>query len=305
MLAAVATIAAAVAVGVFAERRLGELARSAARRALLGMLYVVVPFVVFFNLARLRVNVDVAGGIVLAYVMMALVGVLAYVTGRRLLHLDRPSLGALVVTTIQVNTGYVGFPLIITLLGSRHLAQGIAYDSLVTQPILFVAVFALGAAFGTEAGETTRQRVRAFVLRNPPLLAAIAAFLVPDSWAPESMVHLSRILVLAVIPLGFFAVGVTLASEADEGQMSFPPPLTRPVAVSLALRLLVAPVLLYALALPFIHLPRAYLLLAAMPAGLNCLTVAHAYGLDLKLSASAVAWSTALVLAAGTVASLV
>ena len=70
--------------------------------------------------------------------------------------------------------------------------------------------------------------------------------------------------------------------------------------------LVVAPALLIAVAAPLIDLPAPYLLLAAMPAGLNGLLVAHAYGLDLGLQASAIVWSTvvALVAATGAVAVL-
>jgi predicted permease len=62
-------------------------------------------------------------------------------------------------------------------------------------------------------------------------------------------------------------------------------------------RLAVMPGLLYLLALPFIDLPDAHLLLAAMPTGINSLIVAHAYGLDERLTAEAIFWTTAVALA--------
>jgi predicted permease len=40
-----------------------------------------------------------------------------------------------------------------------------------------------------------------------------------------------------------------------------------------------------------------------MPSGINSLVVAHTYGLDLKLTASAIAWTTAIAVAAALVAS--
>ena len=39
-----------------------------------------------------------------------------------------------------------------------------------------------------------------------------------------------------------------------------------------------------------------------MPSGINSLVVAHAYGLDLRLTSSALAWSTGIVLAVALVA---
>ena len=50
--------------------------------------------------------------------------------------------------------------------------------------------------------------------------------------------------------------------------------------------------------LPLIDLPDTYLLLAAMPSGINTMIVTHAYGLDLRVAAGSVAWSTAIAVAA-------
>jgi malate permease and related proteins len=46
-----------------------------------------------------------------------------------------------------------------------------------------------------------------------------------------------------------------------------------------------------------VDVPDAYLVQAAMPSGINSLVIAHAYGLDLKITASALAWTTAVVIA--------
>ena len=108
----------------------------------------------------------------------------------------------------------------------------------------------------------------------------------------------SRVAVIGLLPIGFFAVGAILAEEAEEGYLTLGNPLRPPVSVAILLRLVVAPVLLFVLALPLIDLPDPYLLLAAMPSGINTLLVGHVYGLDLRLSAQAVAWSTAVVVVA-------
>jgi malate permease and related proteins len=296
-----ATIAASVAIGIASERRWGERARRAARGVLMGMLYTLVPFIVFFNIARLDVDVNVGGGLVLGYVTLALVGLAAWVVGARALRLSRPATGSLIASAMQVNTGYVGLPLVVALLGADALSEAAAYDALVTAPWLFGPVFAVGAAFGREAGEGARERTKAFFTRNPPLLAVIAAAVAPDALAPDVLVDASRIAVFALVPLGFFAVGVTLATEAEEGVLPFPPPLTRPVAAAVVLRLLVAPTLLYLLALPLIDLPDSFVLLAAMPTGINTIVVAHAYGLDLRIAAGSIAWTTGIVVVAALV----
>jgi len=302
VIAVAATIAVSVGVGVGLERRLGPRVNRTARMLLTTMLFTVLPFVTFFNIVRLRLTADVGGGIVIAYAALALTALAAWVVARRGLRLGRARTGAVVNAAILANTGYLGLPLTVALLGGDRLGEAVAYDSLVGGPVLLVAGFAVGAGFGERAGARRRDRLRAFLSRNPPLIAAIAALLAPDAAAPDALVHASRTLVLAMLPIGFLAVGAILSAEAEADKLGWPPPITPVVGFAIAARLLLAPALLVALSAPLIHLPAPYLLLAAMPCGINSVTVAHVYGLDLGTSAAAVAWSTAIVVAAGLLA---
>ena len=72
VLLTVATIAISAGAGVAAELRWRERAARASRALLVGSLYTVVPFVVFFNLARADVGTDAGLGIVLVYVALGL-----------------------------------------------------------------------------------------------------------------------------------------------------------------------------------------------------------------------------------------
>lgn len=301
MIAIAATVAAALAAGMVAERRAGEPAQRLARLVMSLMLYVLVPFVAFVNLAKLHITADLGVGILLAYVALAVTGTAAWLAGSRILRAPRATTGAMIATTIQANTGYFGFPLTVALLGSGKLGQAVIYDALITNPTLFIAGFAVGAGFGDAAGATPRERVRSFLVRNPPLFAALAGLLAPDAVAQPFLIDASHAVTAAMLALGFFAVGVTLQTEAEDRVVSFPPPLRAPAAISIGLRLVVMPALLLALSAPLIDLPGPYLLLAAAPTGLNSLVVAHAYGLDLRTTATAIVWSTAAVLAVGLV----
>jgi predicted permease len=262
------------------------------------LLYVLLPPVIFFNVAASEVDVSHGVGLVLGIVASSLAALLAWWVASRVLRLPRFQTGAVVCTVLSVNTGYLGYPLAVALLGRDQLSTAVLYDVLVTGPCLLLGAFAVGAAFGTKAGEGPRERVRAFFTRNPPLYAAIAGLLAPKALAPAALVDVSQALIVAILPIGFFAVGATLAENAEHGELPMPPPLTRPVLLSLATRLAVVPALLMLLAAPLIHLPAAYRLMSAMPSGLNSLVIAHAYGLDMEITAEAVTWSTAIVVAA-------
>ncbi|MDX6641413.1 MAG: malate permease, partial [Solirubrobacteraceae bacterium] len=73
--------------------------------------------------------------------------------------------------------------------------------------------------------------------------------------------------------------------------------------VAIVLRLAVAPALLAGFAALVVRIPHVYLLQAAMPSGINSLVIGHAYGLDLRLASSALAWTTAIVLVGGLIGS--
>jgi malate permease and related proteins len=287
-----------VAIGVASEHRWPTGAAMASRRALTLLLYVFLPPVIFFNIAKANIDLSHGVGLILGIVASSLGALLAFFVADRGLKLPRFQTGAVVVTVLSVNTGYLGYPLTVALLGRDQLSTAVLYDVLVTGPCLLLGAFAVGAAFGTKAGETPRQRVHAFFTRNPALYAAIAGLLAPRSLAPTELVDISQALIVAILPIGFFAVGATLAENAEHGELPIPPPMTRPVALTLATRLAVVPGLLMLMAAPLIDLPAAYRLLSAMPSGLNSLVVAHAYGLDMEITAEAVVWSTAIVVAA-------
>lgn len=291
-------IAISASAGVAAEQRWPATAVSWARRLLVISLYTLIPFVVFFNLDRAHLNADLAGGLVTGWVAILSAVGLAWVAGSRLLRLARPSTGTLISTTAVPNSGYLGYPLTASLLGFHALGQAVVYDVIVVSPCLLLIAFGAGASFGTRAGESPRERAIAFFTRNPPLYAAIAAVIAPASFAPNVLVDISRGMVIALLPIGFFAVGAVLAEEVEGRTLELGSPFSPPIGAAILLRLAIAPGLLLLLSLPFIDLPGPYLLLAAMPCGVNSLLVSHVYGLDAKLAAQAVAWTTAIAVAA-------
>lgn len=290
-----AAIVVSTGIGVWSEHRWPRGAAEGARRALLAILYVVLPPVYFLNLAAAHINLDEGVGILLALLTNIVTSVLVWWGASRFLRLPRHEVGAVVVSVMVVNTAFLGFPLVIALLGRDALSTAVLYDVLVSGPLLLLGAFAVGAAFGTKSGETPRDRVRAFFTRNPPLYGAILGLIAPRSLAPETLVHIAQVAVIGILPIGFFAVGATLAEDAEEGTLPMPPPLTRPVVLALVARLVFAPVLLTALAAPLIDLPTTYRLLIAMPTGLNAMVVSHAYGLDNRTVAETVVWSSAIV----------
>ena len=257
--------------------------RTPARRALLVMLYVLLPPVIFFNLAagddRPRQRRSGSGS---ALVASRWSGLLAWFVASRVLRLPRRQAGAVICAVISVNTGYLGYPLTVALLGRDHLSTAVLYDVLVTGPALLLGAFARRRrlrrpkpAKGRASGS------RAFFTRNPPLYAAIAGLLAPSALAPQVLVDASQVLVGGdpadrLLRRRRHPGRGRRARRAAAPAAADPPGRRSPSSPASPL----APALLMLLAAPLIDLPSAYRLMSAMPTGLNALVVSHAYGLD-------------------------
>jgi predicted permease len=300
VIAVALAIIACTTAGALVERRSRIDAAIAVQWALRTMLWGLIPFIAFFSLPHLRVTAGVTAGIALAIVSQLSVAGLAWLAGTRWLGLRRPQVGALICSALIFNSGYLGLPMTAALLGKDALPPAIAFDALASGPMFYLVGWAVAEAFGDRGGHVGwLPRLGRLVLRNPPLLGAIAGLLAPASVSPPVLANAAHHAVWGLLILGFFVVGVTLASEAEDGGMPFPPPLSLPVAVAIVLRMGVAPALLALLALIIGGVPHAYLVEEAMPCGINGLVVAHATGLDLRLSSAAIAWSTALAVVLG------
>jgi predicted permease len=301
VLVVAAIIAAATTAGILAEPRLPEGGRPVAQSITRALLWGLMPVMSYCAIARLQLTTGVGIGLLFGYVEVAATGLLAWLIAARVLRLPRPGVGAVVVCVIVVNTGYVGLPLNVALLGGGQLPFAIAFDSAVSAPIFLVVAMTVAAALGSRAGRSANP-LRALLL-NPPLWAVVAGLLAPEALAPPVLDDIAHVLVYVLIPFGFFVVGLSLGNESEEGALTFPPALTAPVVTAVALRMVAAPALMVTLDVLVHPVPHAYLLQAAMSCGANSVLIAHLYGLDLKITSSAVAWSTMLVLVAAVVAS--
>jgi malate permease and related proteins len=298
MAAVIAVTLTAAGAGVAVARR----RQSATRLAELGLsatLWVILPIVTFFNIARFDYTGEVGAGIGFAYVGLGTAIGLAYLLARRL-DLHGPQRGAFICAAFVSNTGFLGLPFTAALLGYDDLPAAITYDVLVSAPSLLLVAFSIGAYYRHER-HAEAAGLRAFLSKNPALYAAVAGLLAPDALAPDWALDGSRVLVVLMAPIGFFALGV-FASGAYERDFRFPPPLTQPVALASAIKLTV-PVAVLAACAALIHsVPDAYFVQAAMPTGLNSLLLVAAYSLDRRLLAGAIVYTTAVVLAWGAVA---
>lgn len=258
------------------------------------VLWVLLPVVGFAFASRLELELSTFIGILAGYGVIAVVGVIAWQVTERWMHLTKAQQGGVVLSVVLANTGYLGLPVAITLLGQDEFPQAVAWDQLISAPMaLLVAPFIAAAFAGRHEDAHVGQQLVAVLKRAPAIPALIAGLLVPDAWVPEWLLDVATIAVYATLPLGFFAVGATI--QRLRGDDTRPP--RKAVALVVVLRIVVAPALFALTVLVLPSEPRAFMLQAAMPCGINALVVGHAFDLDRGLIATAIAWSTGIVLA--------
>lgn len=300
-----AAVIVSVLIGLFSERARPEAAADLARKALSFLLYVFFPPIVFVNLTETDFGFGMGAGLLAGLVAIVLVGGIAWFAASRMLGLSRPETGSVIACSVIPNTSYLGFPVVLALFGGEELSRGVAYDVVVGGVGLTLLGFGAGAAFGDRAGSGFGERLRSFFLKNPLLIAAILGLLTPGSLIPDVLVEISWVLVTLSLPVGFFAVGALVAEEQRIGSIARIPGFSPAVVLVTVIRLVLAPALLLLLTLPVTGVPPSYYVLAAMPAGLSSMVIAHAFGLDLRITAEAVAWTTGIVLVAGLAFTLV
>ena len=266
------------------------------------VLFILLPIVGFAFASRLELKLSTVAGILAGYAVIAIVGVLAWQITNRRMHLTKEQQGAVVLSTVLANTGYLGLPVAATLLGSDELPQAVAWDQLISAPMaLLVAPFIAASFAGRHDDLHIGQQLVAVLKRAPAIPALIAGLLVPDAWVPDWTLDFATYCVYATLPLGFFAVGATIQRLRGDGS----PPPRKAIALTVGLRIAVAPLLFAAAVLVLPDEPRAFMLQAAMPCGINALVIGHAFDLDRGLTSIAIALSTGIVLVGALVGGVV
>jgi predicted permease len=122
----IAVIGAAALAGYGAEHRFRSGAEQLARRLMWTVLWVLMPIIAFFNIASLHVDAHVGAGIGFAWVAVCVTLAIAYLVGTRVLHLPRPSVGALMTVSVFGNTAFLGLPFTVALFGFDELGAAVA-----------------------------------------------------------------------------------------------------------------------------------------------------------------------------------
>lgn len=195
------------------------------------------------------------------------------------------------------NTGFIGFPLILSLVGDTGMAPTLI-STIVTVCVLFAVAIIL--IEGGLQSETRRRDIALKTFRslakNPLLVAPVLGALVMLSGAslPAPMHAFLKLLGGAASPCALIALGLFLAGT-KAGQAGAR---ATTASILVGLKLIAQPAVTWLIAAPLLNLPPAAthtaVLLAALPTGTGPFMLAEFYGREASLTGRVVLASTVL-----------
>lgn len=199
------------------------------------------PALIVSKMSRVRIDSTVAVPIAAAWLSMA-VCVLAVVLGARVAGWSRTTTGAMLLVAVLGNTSFLGLGMVSGLLGESHLHAAIAYD----QPGTFLALALWGSfvagRFGS--GESGWRPVLRRLLHFAPFLALLASI-------PLRGVDLGHDMYRALDAIGRTVPPVAMGAVGLRFSLRLPRHVLGPALSGLAVKMMVVPALLFAVAVVF------------------------------------------------------
>ncbi len=248
--------------------------------------YVFQPVLIFDLLVKTQFNwIEAASVIAFTVTIIAIMGTITYVLGR-VFKLERAALISILITTMFANTGNYGLPLVSFAFGEKALPYAAVY--FVTTTLLFYT----GGVLIASLGHMNFKNAVLGLVKVPMIYAVVLAVPV-IVWKIELPVYVQRAVDLAsggTIPLMLVLLGLQMT------QVEFSKNL-RALQLSVALRLLIAPVLGLLIAALFgieSSARQGAVTQASMPSMVSATVLAAEYHLDSTLIAEVVFVSTLL-----------
>ena len=254
------------------------------------VLYVCLPAAVLIYAPRLEIGREVLAVAAVPWLLLAATVALVSLATRAL-KLRADEHAVLLLCVALGNTSFLGYPLVRALLGEDALPYAVIYDQFGAFLILSTFGLYVLARYGGDAKPTAgliARRIATF----PPFLALVLGLTLmpeaPPAWIAGGLQRLAD----ALLPLVVLAIGLSL-------QLKLPRDELKPLAVGLALKLAVMPLLALAMA-PMLGLQGVQhdvvVLESAMPPMITAAALAISHRLAPGLAAAMVGYGILLSL---------
>ncbi|MGW0958877.1 AEC family transporter [Streptomyces gelaticus] len=228
------------------------------------------------------------------------------------------------MTSGYVNSANLGIPVAVQVLGdASFVAQIILFQVLLVSPVILTLLdTGTGTGPGTAGAPSGSgkavvfRRMPTMPVRNPVIMASLLGVAVSALGLrlPHVLAHSCDLLGAAAVPTALITLGLSLNARPAAAGSELGPNTAQPVrtegagrtaraevAVTVALKTLVQPLIAFAVGGPLLHLPEhqllAVVLCSALPTAQNAFIYAQQYGLDTRPARNAVVASTVVSMA--------
>lgn len=257
---------------------------------------VVLPALILSKVSSVELNLAQASSAIELLLAEAVAGLAAWLIGKHVLKLDRPSLGAFILASTFGSTSLMGSALVQVVFPDD--AATLAHAILIAQAGVGLPLSTIGLliamSFGTHRDQMRPDAVLRELAGNPIILA----FLLGIAWNLLEWPHQGPVLTILFGALDFAGNSLTFLTAALVGLTL--KPITRadlgwPLGICAALLLIVEPVVAYQSHFAIGESPELsylLLLLASMPSASISIAFSLRYGCNAELASKLVAGTT-------------
>lgn len=251
------------------------------------VLFVSLPALILLRVPSLEISVDLLVPVVMPWAMIA-VSAAMVVALSAVFHWTESVKGLLLLLVPLGNTSFLGIPMVEAFFGQEQISYALLYDQLGTFLGLATYGAVVTALYGGNSGTSGRQSMYNAILLKiaafPPFIALLLAFMFRSFEPPPVVTSSLEMLSSTLVPLVMVAVGFKIRFRVA-------PVHRAPLAVGLALKLVIAPLLaLIACRLLGLNNETANVAVfeAGMPSMIAAWAVAMKAGLEPELGAALV-----------------
>ncbi len=238
------------------------------------LIHVSLPALTIVQLHGIQLQPSLACAVAMPWVLFV-AGALFIWSVAKTLKLTPQTTGGLILLAGLANTSFVGLPMIEAFYGSSDMAVGILIDQLGTYLVLSTLGITIAALYS--AGKLSTAQVIRRICTFPPFIALLVALLLSPVDLPSWLTDVLRRLGDTLAPLALVSVGLQLRlDEICDTKV--------PLAIGLAFKLLLGPLLLAGLYVGLLHMTgnvaRVTLFESAMGPQIGASIVAIQHGLN-------------------------
>ncbi|MBW4599930.1 MAG: AEC family transporter [Calothrix sp. FI2-JRJ7] len=204
--------------------------------------------------------------------------------------LQKPTQGSLLLASMVGNTGYLGYPVILSLVGTQYFAWALFYDLLGTT----IGAYGLGVALAAQYGGNVNNYLNVIkaIIINPALWSFGAGLLIRQITLPTLVVSCLDVVAWSSIAASLILIGMRLSKLSSWGSLKL-------ASISLTIKMIIVPLIL-GISLSSFGLTgktaQVLVLQMAMPPAFATLVLAETFNLDRELAVTTLAVGSMILL---------